>query len=66
VHEVVSRGGSPRAIEVTAEFVYIRLHGPGGAYRGSYYDALRTWVERRSDWSRDGLHVYCYFDNDHL
>ena len=52
-------------LEVTADFVYIRLHGPEGAYRGSYGDAaLRTWAKRIRAWAKAGLHVYCYFDND--
>lgn len=51
--------------EVTADFVYVRLHGPDGPYRGSY-DArtLRRWAKAISKWSGRGLSVYCYFDND--
>ncbi len=52
-------------IEVTADFVYIRLHGPDGPYRGRY-DArvLRKWANKCTAWSRSGHDVYCYFDND--
>jgi uncharacterized protein YecE (DUF72 family) len=51
--------------EVTADFVYIRLHGPEGAYEGSYHgNALRAWARRISDWNGSGRDVYCYFDND--
>jgi uncharacterized protein YecE (DUF72 family) len=51
--------------EVTADFVYIRLHGPDGAYQGSYDDkALRTWARRIATWAKNGLDVHCYFDND--
>ena len=54
---------SPHA--VTADFVYIRLHGPGEAYQGSYPDrTLREWADRLRGWRDDGLDVYCYFDND--
>jgi uncharacterized protein YecE (DUF72 family) len=57
--------GQEAPLEVTAGFVYIRLHGPDGAYRGSYSDAaLRTWAKRIRSWSGKGLDVYCYFDND--
>ncbi|WP_295540095.1 DUF72 domain-containing protein [uncultured Thiohalocapsa sp.] len=50
---------------VTADFVYIRLHGPDGAYRGRYDDAaLDGWARRIQDWLGRGLDVYCYFDND--
>jgi len=54
---------SPR--EVTADFVYIRLHGPGGAYQGQYdRQTLAAWAEAISAWSRQGREVFCYFDND--
>jgi uncharacterized protein YecE (DUF72 family) len=57
--------GELAPLEVTADFVYIRLHGPEGAYRGSYDDkALRTWADRIAGWVEKGLDVYCYFDND--
>jgi uncharacterized protein YecE (DUF72 family) len=53
---------SPR--ELTAGFVYVRLHGPGRAYEGSYSKrALSGWAGAFSQWSRKG-DVYCYFDND--
>ncbi|MCB2209506.1 DUF72 domain-containing protein [bacterium] len=48
----------------TADFVYIRLHGPGRAYRDPYSEqALSRWAERIEDWLRDDKDVYCYFDN---
>jgi uncharacterized protein YecE (DUF72 family) len=57
--------GREAPLEVPANFVYIRLHGPNGAYQGSYTDAaLQTWAERIRGWSGKGLDVYCYFDND--
>jgi uncharacterized protein YecE (DUF72 family) len=57
--------GREAPLEVTASYVYIRLHGPDGAYQGSYTDAaLRTWAERIRGWSGKGRDVYCYFDND--
>jgi uncharacterized protein YecE (DUF72 family) len=50
---------------VTADFVYIRLHGPGAAYKGSYDNtALDHWARAIRAWCADGLDVYCYFDND--
>lgn len=52
-------------LEVTADFVYIRLHGPDGPYRGQYdRRALQRWAGRCTAWSRSGRDVYCYFDND--
>jgi uncharacterized protein YecE (DUF72 family) len=57
--------GQEAPLEVTAGFVYIRLHGPDGAYQGSYDDqALRTWAKRLNGWAKKGHDVYCYFDND--
>jgi uncharacterized protein YecE (DUF72 family) len=57
--------GQEAPFEVTASFVYIRLHGPEGPYQGSYGDAaLRTWAKRIGAWVKKGLDVYCYFDND--
>jgi len=54
---------SPR--EVTADVVYARLHGPAGAYQGSYpTQTLAGWAGAFSSWSRQGKEIYCYFDND--
>lgn len=51
--------------QVTADFVYVRLHGPGAAYEGSYSDrVLSGWAGALSSWSKGGHRVYCYFDND--
>ena len=51
--------------EITADWTYVRLHGPGGKYQGSYSDeTLRTWAEQVRDWERSLKAVYIYFDND--
>ena len=51
--------------EITADFVYVRLHGPDGPYQGSYdAQALAGWAGAISAWRDRGLDVYCYFDND--
>ncbi len=58
-------GGFRSPIEVTADFVYLRLHGPGGPYQGSYDGrTLFGWSRRCNNWLREGRDVYCYFDND--
>jgi len=50
---------------VTADFVYVRRHGPSGRYRGSYAEAmLRADARRIRGWRADGLDVYVYFNND--
>jgi uncharacterized protein YecE (DUF72 family) len=51
--------------EVTADFVYIRLHGPGGAYQGRYgTQTLTEWAQAIHSWAAQGKEVFCYFDND--
>jgi uncharacterized protein YecE (DUF72 family) len=52
-------------IEITADWTYVRLHGPGGKYQGSYEQrTLRKWAERIGEWSERLRAVYVYFDND--
>jgi uncharacterized protein YecE (DUF72 family) len=53
--------------EITADFTYVRLHGPGGAYQGSYPpETLRKWADGIREWQNDLRAVYLYFDNDQL
>lgn len=50
---------------VTADFVYLRLHGPRTPYEGGYDDqTLAGWAGAITSWLNDGKSVYCYFDND--
>ncbi|WP_407179054.1 DUF72 domain-containing protein [Bradyrhizobium sp. STM 3562] len=49
----------------TADFVYVRGHGPQGSYKGHYRpDTLAEWARRIKSWKRQGCDVYVYFDND--
>lgn len=49
----------------TADFVYVRLHGPGGPYQGSYHTrTLRRWAGHIHSWRRQHREVYLFFDND--
>ena len=49
----------------TADFVYIRGHGPGGRYKGHYSAAtLAAWRQKIARWRARGHDVYVYFDND--
>jgi len=51
--------------EVTADLIYVRLHGPEGAYKGKYtISALSGWAGAFSTWMDMGREVFCYFDND--
>jgi uncharacterized protein YecE (DUF72 family) len=57
--------GYQSPVELTADMTYIRLHGPGGKYQGTYGDEdLRTWARRIREWAPDLKTVYAYFDND--
>ncbi len=52
-------------LEVTGDFVYLRLHGPGAAYSGSYDErTLAAWAKRIAAWQDQGRSVFTYFDND--
>jgi uncharacterized protein YecE (DUF72 family) len=51
--------------EITADFTYVRLHGPGEKYQGSYsHGVLEHWAEQIASWRRELKGVYVYFDND--
>jgi len=53
-------------LTVTADFTYVRLHGPEtGKYQGTYSDGrLRAWARKIETWARELKAVYVYFDND--
>jgi uncharacterized protein YecE (DUF72 family) len=51
--------------KVTADFVYVRLHGPGNKYQGSYsQERLAQWAKQCRDWQQQGIDVFVFFDND--
>ncbi len=56
----------PKAIEVTAPFTYIRMHGSDRPYGSKYSEReLRLWASRIArDFAGAGLDVYVYFNND--
>ncbi len=50
---------------LTADWTYVRLHGPGGKYQGSYSSrALEGWAEQLETWAKSLKAAYVYFDND--
>jgi uncharacterized protein YecE (DUF72 family) len=56
---------APAPWEVTASWVYVRGHGPGGRYFGNYSaDELDAWAAHIRPWLLEGRDVYAYFDND--
>lgn len=58
--------GHTSPVQVTADFVYVRLHGPTEfKYQGSYNDAaLKKWAKQILAWQKDKKDVFLYFDND--
>ncbi len=57
--------GYESRMQTTADYVYVRLHGPAGAYEGEYgKKGLKKWAKAVSEWLRQGKKVYFYFDND--
>jgi len=62
IHEIA---GFRCPIEVTTDFTYVRLHGPGDKYQGDYSRrTLRTWAHRIEKWRTELAHTFMYFDND--
>jgi uncharacterized protein YecE (DUF72 family) len=62
-----SAGRFPYAEEVTADFVYVRLHGSTEIYASGYSPSeLDTWARKVTSWLTGPPHrdVYVYFDND--
>ena len=60
-------GTFPWVDEVTADLVYVRLHGDAELYTSQYSDqGLDWWADRVRDWARTpGVRRVCvYFDND--
>ena len=50
---------------ITSDFIYIRFHGYGIRYGGSYPDdTLKGLARRLQEWDRTGLDVFAYFNND--
>ena len=55
----------PKAEAITAKFVYIRMHGSKKMFSSSYTIAeLRNLAEKIKKWRKQGLDIYCYFNND--
>jgi uncharacterized protein YecE (DUF72 family) len=55
-------GRFPSAEAITADFIYIRLHGSQVLYGSEYTEGeLVTWAEKIRNWKRE---TFVYFDND--
>ncbi|HEU4677773.1 MAG TPA: DUF72 domain-containing protein [Candidatus Paceibacterota bacterium] len=55
----------PTIENITADFIYVRFHGPT-SFASSRYGPrrLKPWAERIARWSSGGFDVFVYFNND--
>ncbi len=57
-------GSATPKVDFSADFMYMRLHGPTGKYDGSYSDeVLREYAAIVYGWLSEGKEVYVYFNN---
>ncbi len=62
VHDIPASATPAR--DIRSDFAYLRFHGPGGRYRGSYTDEfLMQHAEHIRKRLQSGQDVYCYFNN---
>jgi uncharacterized protein YecE (DUF72 family) len=58
-------GRWPIIEELTADLMYVRLHGHEELYASGYSDAaLDEWAAKIRSWTSSGQDVYVYCDND--
>jgi uncharacterized protein YecE (DUF72 family) len=59
--------GYQSPLSITADFTYVRLHGPESSkYQGSYSEQqLSQWARQIESWAEELKALYFYFDNDH-
>jgi uncharacterized protein YecE (DUF72 family) len=54
-----------RALELTADWTFVRFHHGTRGRRGNYSEReLQEWAQRIAGWRSDGVGVYGYFNND--
>jgi len=65
-HVIADSGGRfPSYEAVTADFVYLRFHGPGKLYASNYPDEmLEASAGKITRWLKEGLEVWAFFNND--
>lgn len=62
IHDMVGSATAPRPV---GPFVYVRFHGAGEKYGGTYSpQRLIAWADRMSGWAQQGWPVWAYFNND--
>jgi uncharacterized protein YecE (DUF72 family) len=63
---VASTPNYPLVEKITADFVYLRLHGSKILYASEYtIKELKQWAKKIKDWQGQGMDCYIYFDNDY-
>jgi uncharacterized protein YecE (DUF72 family) len=54
-----------RALELTADWTFVRFHRGSRGRGGNYSEReLEEWAERLAGWRDEGADVYAYFNND--
>lgn len=62
LHDMPGSATQPRPV---GPLVYLRFHGAGEKYGGSYPpQRLAAWADRIAGWAGDGYPVWAYFNND--
>jgi len=62
IHDVPA--SATPVIDSKTDFRYLRFHGPGGRYRGSYTNEfLQKYATHIKTWIKEGKTVYAYFNN---
>lgn len=60
-----SGGFYPAAEAVTADFVYLRFHGPDSLYASHYTRKTLVQIAKKAEgWLREGKDVFAFFNND--
>ena len=55
----------PKAEVITADFLYLRMHGPDSLFISGYpQKELRVLSRKVKSWLKKNLDIYIYFNND--
>jgi len=55
----------PKIETITADFIYIRMHGPEALFASKYSDAdLKLLAQKIKQWIKKVKQIYVYFNND--
>lgn len=50
---------------ITADWIYIRRHGPTGRYQGEYsLQQIQTDAKKIKKWLQSGINIFVFFNND--